>query len=195
MWTLGSQIIAWLAWHRGLRINLSLMAIPKEAVANYCSTSLFFFASTKIGISHENLEKIFTKTYRKAVPWTYKIVLIMFVRGKVWAAQLFRFKQPSQTAFFFTDPCFQIFFNHFEESLGLYFVMFSTASVIGHRSHYLLAIASTRQSTRLTGVKLSCNQRTNSPSLLDKKIALHCKSTFFTGERREKERKKRSSNS
>lgn len=44
---------------------------------------VIFFASTKIGISHENLEKIFTKTYRKAVPWTYKIVLIMFVRGKV----------------------------------------------------------------------------------------------------------------
>lgn len=82
----------------------------KEAVANYCSTSLFFFAGTQNRISHENLEKIFTKTYRKAVPWTYKIVLIIFVRGKC-ESEIFPFKQPSQTDFFFqdTESLFKLF--------------------------------------------------------------------------------------
>lgn len=171
------------------------MVIPKEAVANYCSFSLFFFASTEKGSHMRTLKKYFQKLIARPFRGLTRLFWLCFSGEK---CELCNFFSSNSHHRLVSSSKIQIlcttFFNHFEESLDLYFAMFSTASTVGDRSHYLIAIASTRQSTCLTGEKISCNPWTNSPSLLKKDCA-PLQINFFYWRMKRKERKKRSSNS
>lgn len=165
-------------------------------MANYCSFSLFFFSlAQKKDLTWEPWKNISENLSQGRSVDLQDCFDYVFPGESVSCATFFpsnsHHRQLSSSTI--QIPC-STFFNHFEESLDLCSAMFSTASTVGDRSHYLIAIASTRQSTCLTGEKISCNPWTNSPSLLKKDCA-PLQINFFYWQTKRKERKKRSSNS
>lgn len=193
MRSLGNQIIAWPAWHRGLRINLRLMIIPRKKQWQITAALRYFFRwHTKQDLTWEPWKNIY-ENLSQGRSVDLHDCFDYICPGKVWVGNFF-----FQTAItdWFLLPRYRIlvqtFFNHFEVSLDLYFATFSAVSIIEHRSHYLIAIVSTRQLTCLTGEKIYCNQSTNSPSLLEKDCA-PLQINFFYWRTKRKRAEKRSS--